>query len=97
VLDEDLDAFLEEFGDDCTAGATAFRAIADQPDALLDVQRASVHSREYEITYRTDAVALVRDQAVTIVTGRAAGAYTVREAPRRLDDGAFSACLLSKV
>lgn len=90
---EDLSVFLADFGVPCIAGAAQFMGLLDQPDQLLDLQRASAHSRQYELTYRTAQAVLVRDQAVT-VNG---GAYTVREAPRQVDDGAFSRVLLTKV
>jgi hypothetical protein len=90
---EDLAAFLADFGVPCSAGATSFTALLDQPDELMDLSRAGAHSRQYELTYRTAAVALTRGQAVT-VNGLA---YTVREAPRQVDDGTFSRALVSKV
>ena len=92
AFEEDLEAFLEDFGKPCQAGAVAFTALLDQPDELMQLQRASVHSRQYELTYITTAVSLARDQAVT-VNG---APYTVREAPRQIDDGAFSRVLLTK-
>ena len=49
--------------------------------------------RQYELTYVTDSVTLTRGTAVTV----AGVSYQVREAPRQLDDGAFSAVLLSRV
>lgn len=90
---EDLAAYLADFGVPCSAGAVTFTGLLDQPDELMEFQRASAHSREYELTYRTAALALGRDTAVT-VNGVA---FTVREAPRQIDDGAFSRVLLSKV
>lgn len=90
---EDLAAFLADFGVECSAGVVQFTGLLDQPDELMDLQRVSAHSRQYELTYRTAQVTLARDQAVT-----AGGvSYVVREAPRQVDDGAFSRVLLSKV
>jgi hypothetical protein len=88
----DLDVFLADMGTPCVAGAVNFQALLDQPDELLDLSRVSAHSREYLITYRSSAVTLTRGQAVTV----AGVAFTVREAPRHIDDGAFSRVLLSK-
>lgn len=91
--------FLADFGQACVATPTdgsqavRFVGLLDQPTALLDLGRASAHSQQYELRYPTRAVQLVRDQAVTV----AGVAYTVREAPRQLGDGAFSTVLLSKV
>lgn len=91
-MTEDLDAFLADFGVPCMADGVQFLGLLDQPDELVQLQRVSLHSRQYELTYITDRVALTRDQAVTV----AGQAYTVREAPRQLDDGAFSRVLISK-
>lgn len=89
---EDPSPFLAEFGVPCSAGAVQFTGLLDQPDELLSLPRANAHSRQYELTYTTAAVTLTRDQAVTVN----ALAYTVREAPRQVDDGVFSRVLLSK-
>ena len=93
ALVEDPAAFLADFGVVCVAGAVSFTALVDQPDELLDLSRAGAHSRQYQITYLTSAVTLVRADAVTV----AGVDYTVREAPRQVDDGVFSRALLSKV
>jgi hypothetical protein len=89
---EDLDVFLADFGVPCIAGAAQFMALLDQPDEVLDLQRVSVQSRQFELTYRTDAATLTRGQALT-VDGTA---YTVREAARQVGDGKFSRCILSR-
>lgn len=89
---EDLDAFVEDFGVSCSAGGVSFTGLLDQPDELMDLQRITAHSRQYLLTYKTAAVTLTRDVAVTV----AGVAYTVREAPRQVDDGAFSRVLLSR-
>lgn len=93
MFDEDLDAFLADFGMPCVFGASSFRALLDQPDEVMDLGRASAQSRQYAITYRTDQAALTRGQAGTVE----GVAYTVREAPRQVDDGRFSRCILTKV
>jgi hypothetical protein len=89
---EDLDAFLADFGVACVFGAQQFVALPDQPDELMNLARAGAHSTEYLITYRTDAATLTRGDAGTV----GGVAYTVREAPRKVDDGAFSRVLLTK-
>lgn len=89
---EDLDVFLADFGVPCIAGSAQFMALLDQPDEVLDLQRVSVQSRQFEITYRTDAATLTRGEAVT-VDGTA---YTVREAARQVGDGKFSRCTLTR-
>jgi hypothetical protein len=90
---EDLSVFLADFGVACSAGAVSFVGIVDQPDEILELARAGAVSRQYELTYRSDAVTLTRGGAVTV----AGVAYQVREAPRQVDDGAFSRALLTKV
>lgn len=89
---EDLGVFLADFGKPCVFGAQQFLAIVDQPDEIIGLPRAAANSREYQITYRTDQATLKRGDAGTV----AGLPYTVREAPRQLDDGAFTRALLSK-
>ena len=89
---EDEAAFLADMGLPCSAGGVAFVALFDQADAIVDLSRVGVHSRQYTLTYQSAAVTLRRDQAVT-VNG---AAYTVREAPQQLDDGAFTRAVISK-
>lgn len=93
MITEDLAVFLADFGLPCVAGGVSFLGLLDQPDELLELQRASAHSRQYELKYCTADVTLARDASLT-VNGVA---YTVREAPRQVDDGAFSRALLTKV
>jgi len=90
---EDASAFLADMGVPCVAGATTFRGILEQPDQVLGLGRVSVMSTEFELSYVSSAVTLTRGQAVT-VAGRA---FTVREAPRLVDDGLFSVVPLSEV
>ncbi|MEY2891165.1 MAG: hypothetical protein RJA98_1073 [Pseudomonadota bacterium] len=90
---EDHGAFLADFGVPCIAGSAQFLGLLDQPDEVLDLTRASAHSRQYQLTFITTAATLRRDDPVS-VDGRA---YQVREAPRQVDDGAFSTVLISKV
>lgn len=91
-MEEDLDAFLDDFGLPCMAEGTSFMGLLDQPDELLQVARAGAHSRQTLLTYRSDAVELAREVPV-LVKGVA---HVVREAPRQLGDGAFSRVLLTR-
>lgn len=93
ALVEDLGAFLADFGVPCVFGSSTFVALLDQEDDVLGLPRAAVLSRQYTITFRTDQAALTRGQPGTV----GGVAYTVREAPRQVDDGAFSRAVLSKV
>lgn len=89
---EDLDAFLADFGLPCVAGVVSFTGILDQPDEVLNLTHADALSREYDLTYKTAAVTLTRGGALTVD----GVAFTVREAPRQIDDGAFTRARLSK-
>lgn len=95
---DDPAVYLADFGVPCTATpvgggqAVLFTGMFDQPSALLSMGMTAAHSQQYELRYITAKVTLVRDQAVT-VSGKA---YTVREAPRQIGDGVFSAVLLSR-
>lgn len=86
-------AFLADFGVPCVAGAVNFTGILDAPDEVIDMPRAGVQSRQYELLYRTSAVTLARGGALTVD----GVAFTVREAPRQVDDGVFSRVVLTKV
>lgn len=93
---ENLDAFLAHFGVPCLADSVPFLGLLDQPDELQQLSRVGVHSRQYELTYRSDAVALARDQAIAqalaqqvpLVAGRVyrdrADAFTREESPALL-------------
>jgi hypothetical protein len=89
---EDLDAFLADFGVPCMAASVAFLGLLDQPDELMQLGRAAASSRQYELTFRSDAVALARD-AVVLVRGTE---HVAREAPHQIGDGAFSRVLLTR-
>jgi hypothetical protein len=91
-MNENLDAFLSHFGVPCLADSVAFMGLLDQPDELQQLTRVGAHSRQYELTYRSDAATLMRDQAVLIRDLP----HQVREAPRQIGDGAFSRVLLSR-
>jgi len=93
MMQEDLGVFLADFAKTCVSGGVTFVGLLNQPDDLMNLTRADAHSRQYELTYVTDSVTLTRGAAVTV----AGVSYQVREAPRQLDDGAFSAVLLSRV
>lgn len=90
---EDLAPFISDFGLPCIAGAQQFMGLLDQPDELQQLQRGGAHTREYNLTYISTQATLTRGEAVAV----AGVAYSVREAPRQVGDGAFSAVLLSKV
>lgn len=95
---DDPAAFMGDFGVPCLAlpegggQAVPFTGMLDQPSALLSMGLTAAHSQQYELRYITAKVTLKRDQAVTV----SGVAYTVREAPRQVGDGAFSTVMLSR-
>jgi hypothetical protein len=91
-MEEDLDAFLADFGVPCQAEGVAFLGLLDQPDEVMQLARAGAHSRQVELTYRSDAVALAREAVVMVKSMP----HQVREAPRQIGDGAFSRVLLTR-
>jgi hypothetical protein len=93
AIAEDLSAFLADFGVPCTAGATSFTGLLNQPGEVIDFDRGLALSNEYTLTFITAQVTLQRNQAIT-VDGTP---FSVRNAPRMKDDGAFSMVELTKV
>lgn len=89
---ENPSLFLRHFGVPCIANGAQFLGLLDQPDAIQQMQRVKVHTREYELTY-ISAVAVLSVGGSVTVDG---APYTVREVPRQLDDGVFSVVLLTK-
>lgn len=89
---EDLSLFLLDQGVPCQVGSTQFTGLLNQPDVVLDLQRASAHSRQYELVYATASAVIAYGATVTV----AGQAYTAREHPKQVGDGAFSTVLLTK-
>lgn len=90
---EDLAPYIADFGVPCVFGVQQFSGLLDQPDELMQLQRGNALSREYSLTYITAQATLARG-----TTGTVSGvAFSVREAPHQVGDGAFSTVLLSKV
>jgi len=84
---EDLDIYLEDFGDTVVYKGVVYKGILDQPDEI--VANGLVMTTDYELTAKTDDLgALVFDNTLT-VNG---DSYRVRNT-RKIDDGSF--CLLS--
>lgn len=95
MIDEDLDAFLEDHGLTCSTGGPDFLGILDRPDDGVSVGGRNMTSTMYALTVKTSDVQAHGLQYNTAVTVDG-GAYTVREA-QALDDGAFSQLSLTKV
>lgn len=91
ALDENLDAFLADFGVVVVKGATTTVGVLDMPSEVI--AGGMVITTDYALTYKTSALpGLAYGDALT-VDGQA---YTVRES-RAQDDGKFSIAYLSKV
>lgn len=99
ALVENLDTFLDAFGVTVTVSARSpGKGLLDMPGAIL--ADGTVLSTEYSVTIKTDEFGdLKYGDALTIsgaVPASANGSFTVRHA-LTLDDGAFTALVLSKV
>ena len=88
----DVDAFLhtDEFGTDCSIGATSFVGILDSP--VVEIAGGVALSREYELIAKTSDVSSATRGTTVVVNS---DNYTCRE-NRAMDDGLFSVLLLSK-
>lgn len=93
--DEDLDAFLEDHGKPCKAGAVEFLGILDAPGEVLTLGGDGVISNEYALTVKSTVIAQARIKHGTPLTHNGVP-YTARQ-PRAIDDGVFSIIPLSKV
>jgi len=89
----DSDVFLADFSVDVVGPSdVSFKGILDQPDQVFGDDMRVV-STEYELVFKTSAVALKTSDQLTI----GADTFKVREGPFKTSDGAFSKVLLSKV
>jgi hypothetical protein len=95
VVDEDLDAFLEDHGKPCKVGAVDFVGILDAPGELLTLGGDGAVSNEYALTVKSSVIGQARIKHGTPLTHDGV-AYTARQ-PRALDDGLFSIIPLSKI
>jgi hypothetical protein len=83
AITENLDAFLDDFGVTCTAGAVTALGILDMPSQVL--LSDAILSTDYTLTARASNFGgLKYGDAITV----AGTAYTVRET-QYIDDGAM--------
>lgn len=81
TIAENLDAFLDDFGVTCTAGAVTALGILDMPSQVL--LSDAILSTDYTLTAKASSFGgLQYGDAITV----AGVAYTVREA-QYIDDG----------
>jgi hypothetical protein len=90
AITENLDAFLDDFGVTCTAGAVTALGILDMPSQVL--LSDAILSTDYTLTARASSFGgLKYGDAITV----AGTAYTVRET-QYIDDGAMVQLALQK-
>ncbi len=90
-MTEDLAVFLADFGITVTKGASTFKALFDIADEL--VGGGVVISTDYVLTARsTDIVGMVDGDTLSINSVN----YEVRRI-MKIDDGAFSRVVVSKI
>lgn len=90
-MNEDLDAFMDDFAVDATFGATTGKVILDMPDEIIG--GGEVISTDYKMTFKTGLFAGLAFNSAVTVDG---ASYTVRSV-RKIDDGKFSEAFLRKI
>jgi hypothetical protein len=83
AITENLDAFLDDFGVTCTAGAVTALGILDMPSQVL--LSDAILSTDYTLTARASNFGSLKYGDSIMVAGTA---YTVRET-QYIDDGAM--------
>lgn len=91
AISEGLDGFVNDFGVGATVNATSGKVILDQPDQII--VNGDVISTGYTVTFRSSLFPSLKFDDAMTVDGTS---YKVREV-MKLDDGAFSKAVLSKV
>ncbi|WP_439685101.1 hypothetical protein MNJPNG_06360 [Cupriavidus oxalaticus] len=94
---EDLDAFLDDFGDEISVASLALtaRGIIDQ--GWKDVFDGTVRASSWTLTGRADVFgALTKSHQVVVTSGASAGTYRPYGEPAPIGDGAFVAIELHK-
>ena len=90
TITENLDAFLDDFGVTCVAGAVTALGILDMPSQVL--LSDAILSTDYTLTARASNFGSLKyGDAITV----AGTAYTVRET-QYIDDGAMVQLALQK-
>jgi len=90
AITENLDAFLDDFGVTCVAGAVTALGILDMPSQVL--LSDAILSTDYTLTERASSFGSLKyGDAITV----AGTAYTVRET-QYIDDGAMVQLALQK-
>ncbi|CAG2129150.1 hypothetical protein [Cupriavidus numazuensis] len=99
LVDEDLDAFVEDFGDPVTVasrGISSQKALIDQ--GWKDVISGTVRGLSFTLLGRADVFGqLTGNDLVVVESGFSAGSYYAFGAPMPVGDGAFVAVELNKV
>ncbi|MFS8973862.1 hypothetical protein PO002_05010 [Cupriavidus necator] len=94
---EDLDVFVEDFGDPVAVASLGLstKALIDQ--GYKDVFDGTVRAASWTLTGRADVFGVLsKSHLVVVASGASAGTYRPYGEPMPIDDGAFVAVELHK-
>jgi hypothetical protein len=96
-FDEDLDAYLEDFGDSVSAPDLTIEGYGIFSQAEREIFGGVATAPEFVMIARTDVFGVVETATrIEVASGLCAGAYTVSARPQQLADGAFCQIFLAK-
>jgi hypothetical protein len=99
AIDEDLDDYLEDFGDPVSSpdlGVDAAWGIFSQADR--EIFGGAAVAPDFAMIARTDLFGNVGNGTrIVVASGRCAGTYTATGPARQISDGAFCDVFLAKV
>lgn len=94
---EDLDVFVEDFGDLVTVASLSLSSKALLDQGFKDVLDGTVRASSWTLTGRADVFGVLsRVHQVVVTSGASAGTYRPFGEPMPIDDGAFVAVELHK-
>lgn len=95
MIDEDLDAFLEDHGAACVVAGQAITGILNQADDVMQMDVGHVQSSMRDLTLKTSDVAALGIKARTVIMVNAVN-YEVRTLEQP-DDAAFTVLKVKKL
>lgn len=95
MIDEDLDAFLEDHGVPCVVAGQAITGILNQADDGMQMDVGTVQSNMRDLTVKTSDVTALAIRAKTVIAVNAVN-YEVRSLDQ-LDDAAFTVLKVRKL
>ena len=95
MIDEDLDAFLEDHGVPCVVAGQLITGILNQADDVMQMDVGHVQSSMRDLTLKTSDVAALAIKARAVVMVNAVN-YEVR-ALEQPDDAAFTVLKVKKL